>query len=144
MTVEELRRYALTLPGAWDAMPFRTPPSDQYRVFYVGKKWFGLLGLDDADRPFLNLKCDPAESERLRRLYAGITPAWHMNKRLWITVRLDSDVSDEAIRELVAASHALVLAKLPRRDREAIERGEMNAEAEAELSALVKERFGKN
>lgn len=143
MTVEELHRFALTLPGAWDAMPFRTPPYEDYCVFYVGKKWFGLLGEDDARRPFLNLKCDPAESDRLQRLYSGITPAWHMNKRLWITVRLDADVSDEAIRKLVTASHDLVFAKLPKRDREAIERGEMNAEAEAEFAALVKEQFGK-
>ncbi|WP_179205283.1 MmcQ/YjbR family DNA-binding protein, partial [Mycetocola reblochoni] len=52
-----------------------------------------------------------------RRAHGGIVPGWHMNKRHWNTVFLDSDVPDELILALVEISHGLVLDALPRRTR---------------------------
>lgn len=67
-------------------------------------KWFAAILRHDG-RDFVNLKCDPVEADfLLRGAYAGITPAYHMNKTHWITVYFDSDVPDELLRSLTMSS----------------------------------------
>ena len=56
----------------------------------------------------VNLKCDPQEAELLRKLFSGVTPAYHMNKTHWNSVRLDeSDVPDEELRRMTMNSFEL-------------------------------------
>ena len=71
------------------------------RVFRGTQKWFGLLMSvspqslrisGDARIDILNVKCDPLLIGSLR-LKPGFFPAYHMNKRHWITIRLDGSVS---------------------------------------------------
>ena len=69
-------------------------------------KWFAAV-LEHDGRDFVNLKCDPIEAEFLRGAYAGIAPAYHMNKTHWITVYFESDVPDDLLRALTAASFRL-------------------------------------
>lgn len=54
----------------------------------------------------LNLKCDPLIIATLtsRR---GFVPAWHMNKKLWVTVLLDGTVEDGEVDELIDMSYEL-------------------------------------
>lgn len=66
-------------------------------------KWFAAILRHDG-RDFVNLKCDPVEADFLRGAYAGITPAYHMNKTHWITVYFDSDVPDDLLRSLTMSS----------------------------------------
>ncbi len=82
------------------------------------QKWYGLimriplskLEKDEADKEkqvdVLNLKIDPEQGERLHS-EKGIYPAWHMNHKSWISVRLDEVVADERIHALLADSYAL-------------------------------------
>ena len=42
--------------------------------------------------------------------YAGILPGYHMNKKHWITVRLDGSVPDEEIEKLVRLSYDITSA----------------------------------
>lgn len=55
----------------------------------------------------INLKARPEDIDRLVAR-PGIYPAWHMNKRYWISVILDGTVSDEDVFELIRRSYALV------------------------------------
>jgi predicted DNA-binding protein (MmcQ/YjbR family) len=41
-----------------------------------------------------------------------------MNKKHWNTVSMQDDISDERIREWIRDSYDLVVAKLPKKDRE--------------------------
>ena len=70
------------------------------------RKWFAAV-LEHAGRRFVNLKCDPIESEFLRSVYEGITPGYHMNKTHWISVYFESDVPDELLRQLTLVSRRL-------------------------------------
>lgn len=122
MNIETFREYCLSLPGVVERMPFLSladPHSRNVQVFYVGSKWFCFVDIEEF--AYCSVKSDRVEE--LRSLYAGARPAWHMNKRHWISLEFGSDLSDARIRELVAHSHALVFASLTRREREEIETG---------------------
>lgn len=70
--------------------------------------------------PLLSLKCDPVRAEALRAQYSDIQPGFYMDKTHWISIFLDGDVPESLIRALCDDAHALILAKLPRRDQKAI------------------------
>ena len=55
----------------------------------------------------INLKADPEEIPYLTGL-PGIFPAWHMNKKHWISVLLDDTLTDERVMELIRESRRLV------------------------------------
>ena len=58
----------------------------------------------------VNLKCDPLEARALQE-ESGFYPAYHMNKRLWISVLLDGSVPAERVRALIDGSFELTQAK---------------------------------
>lgn len=80
------------------------------------KKWYALLmkvspkaiGLEGKQKIYLlNLKHSP---EKIPNLIDTdrVFPAYHMNKKHWITVNLSSDISWNAIEELIQESYDLV------------------------------------
>ena len=113
MTADELRAYALGLPGAWPDEPWEGDV-----VVKVGGppgKVFLFPG-EDA----VSLKVDPDEGAELRAAYDGVVGhAPYLSKRHWVRVRLTGAVPDDELRELVAGSYRLVVAGLPRSRRPA-------------------------
>ena len=121
MNIEEFREYCLSLKGVHEKMPFPNV-ADRYSrdvlCFYVADKWFCFVNIEVFD--FCCIKCDPMESGELRDQYAGITPGWHMNKKYWISVYFNQDVSDYKIRELVKKSYDIVVKGLTKKERELV------------------------
>lgn len=102
------------------------PETPEYAIFRHAdnRKWFALfmtlpgttLGLalpDPVDA--LNLKSDPDLIDELRHT-PGILPAYHMNKRHWLTVLLDGSCPDDRLCSLIALSYRLTAAR-PRTPR---------------------------
>jgi predicted DNA-binding protein (MmcQ/YjbR family) len=112
MDLPEAIELCLTFPGAEETTPF----GPDVLVYKVGGKLFALTVPDDFP-PRMNLKCDPERSIALRDDYDGIIPGYHMNKRHWNTVRLESSVPSALIRELIRHSYDLVVASLPKNRR---------------------------
>ena len=54
----------------------------------------------------LDIKLDPEEIQNLL-LQPDFYPAYHMNKKSWITIILDDSLSDKRIMELIEKSHKL-------------------------------------
>ena len=54
----------------------------------------------------INIKTNRVE-ELLNK--KGFYPAYHMNKKYWITIILDESLSDKEIMELISESYELVL-----------------------------------
>lgn len=77
------------------------------------KKWFAAL-MEKDGKTWVNLKCDPFEAEFLRARYTGVTPGYHMNKRHWISVSFNSDVSDDALKAMTMESYNLTYTKPPK------------------------------
>ena len=118
MNIEEFREYCLSFKGVHEKMPFPNVP-DQYSrdvlCFYVADKWFCFVNIEIFD--FCCIKCNPDESGELQTEYAGIKPGWHMNKKYWISVYFNQDVSDDKIKELVSKSYDIVVKSLTKKER---------------------------
>ncbi|OZM77021.1 DNA-binding protein [Pseudonocardia sp. MH-G8] len=121
---EELRAACLAFAGAGEEFPF----DESNSVFKVAGKIFALSRLDG--NPLrVSLKCDPDLAVQLRMSHPAITAGYHLNKRHWNTVVLDGSVPDETVREMIEDSYDLVVARLPKAQRErlgwvALSRGE--------------------
>jgi predicted DNA-binding protein (MmcQ/YjbR family) len=111
-----LRRHCLSFPGAEETFPFGPETS----VFKVAEKMFALSQLG-ADSLRVSLKCDPQLAEALRGAHAAVIPGYHLNKRHWNTVIIDGSIPDDAIRNMIEDSYDLVVSKLPRARRRALD-----------------------
>lgn len=102
MNIEGFRDYCLSFKGAHDKMPFEKATTEYDKnllVFYVLDKWFAFVNVDVFD--FCNLKSEPEISKELQDKYEGIKPGYHMNKKSWISVYFNQDITDRKIKELV-------------------------------------------
>ena len=100
MNNEQIREYCLSKPGVTESFPF----NDTALVFKVMDKMFALLDLSE-DSMGITLKCDPELALQLREQYPEVTPAYHFNKKHWITVYIDGSVSDKLICEWISHSY---------------------------------------
>lgn len=91
------------------------PWGDDNAVFRHGdnRKWFALvmrvgrdkLGLPGEEEAWVvNLKLDDLFFREALLGEEGILPAWHMNKRHWITVLLDGTVREDTVFDLIDRS----------------------------------------
>jgi predicted DNA-binding protein (MmcQ/YjbR family) len=120
MHIEELRNVCITKKGVTEHFPF----DEVTLVFKVMHKMFALTSLNDWEKgdQKINLKCDPERAQELRGAYEGINPGWHMNKKHWNTVTINSaDVSDDLVRELINHSYDLVVNGLTKKMKEELE-----------------------
>ena len=76
---------------------------------------FALLPLDKIDNPSVNLKGQPEKNIEYRERYEGINPGFHMNKKHWNTVLLESDVKQDLIKKMIDKSYELVVKSLPKK-----------------------------
>lgn len=117
MNVEELREYCLSLPKVEENCPWTEPQYEMLITYKVGGKWFVLVNPDDK---FIDVKCEPETIADMQNRYQGAFPAWHMNKEHWLGIRLESDVPDALIRQLIKEGYGMVVAKLPKKTRETL------------------------
>ena len=115
--------FLLSMPGTvWD---YKAEWGwDRYRVW---EKMFAALcrpGLEHAaeyaGHPLLTLKCEPLEAELLRGQYPDILPGFYMDKRNWISIRLDGAVPQELIQQLCVKSYRRVARTLSKKRQKEI------------------------
>jgi predicted DNA-binding protein (MmcQ/YjbR family) len=120
MNVEQLRDFCIAKKGVTEHFPF----DEVTLVFKVMNKMFALVGLNHWEKgdKKINLKCNPEKSEQLREVYEGIYPGFHMNKKHWNTVVVNSaDVSDDLVRELINHSYDVVVKGLTKKVQKELE-----------------------
>ena len=71
----------------------------------------------------MSLKCEPLDREGLRAAIPEILLGYHLDKRHWNIVLLDGAPEDAMVRDMIEDSYDLVVAKLPRREREKLSPG---------------------
>ena len=116
MNIEIFREHCLLKKGVEETFPF----DEQTLVFKVMGKMFALLPLN-AETPRANLKADPDWSEELRESHHQIVPGWHMSKKHWNTVHLEDGLESDLIFRMIDHSYELVVSKLPKKTRIALE-----------------------
>ena len=114
MTFDSLRKYCATLPGATRDIKWGAD-----EVYSVGQKMFAVFGIDEGKSTGVSFKVD---DDRFLELTdrPGIEPAPYLARAHWVALRDARALPDGEARALVARSHALVLAKLPRKLQAAI------------------------
>jgi len=109
MDLEAFREYCLKKPHVTEGMPF----GETVLVFKVAGKMFALASLDEIPAT-ANLKCDPDRALELRDRYEQVRPGYHMNKKHWNTIEIDSGLPDVEIRKMIDHSYDLVVDSLPK------------------------------
>lgn len=115
---EQLLTYALERYGDVPSHPFANYPEIAVLRHGTDGKWYALFsdvpaekfGIDQATSgktiSVVNLKCNPDDSPALC-MQADIFPAWHMNKKHWISVLLDRSAPLPLVEELLETSFML-------------------------------------
>jgi predicted DNA-binding protein (MmcQ/YjbR family) len=60
------------------------------------------------------LKCDPDLALDLRDRYEQVTPGYHMNKKHWNTIEIESGIPDIELQKMIDHSYDLVIKGLPK------------------------------
>lgn len=110
MDIEQVREFCLSLPGATEDMPY----GPDWLVFRIEGKIFLHINLE-ASVKCIAIKMDPERNEQLRQLHAGITAAYHLNKKHWSDISLEGCFSIPQIQRWILDSYHLVLGGLPKR-----------------------------
>jgi predicted DNA-binding protein (MmcQ/YjbR family) len=115
LNLESFRNFCLAQKGVTESFPF----GENTIVFKVMGKMFALA--DVLDFISINLKVDPEAGAELRERYASVSEGYHMNKKHWITVRMDGRVPDTQVLEWIRNSYHLVVAGLTKSQKSALE-----------------------
>ncbi|GAC1486997.1 MAG: MmcQ/YjbR family DNA-binding protein [Pseudarthrobacter sp.] len=134
MNAAQLKAFCLSFPGAFEDFPFG-PETSVFKVRAAVSggtrheaKMFASSALGSRDLS-VSLKCEPALAEQLRAAHPEIAGAWHMNKTHWNGVRLDGDLPDDMVRDMVEDSYDLVVATLSRKQQEQLGWARLSASA---------------
>lgn len=110
MDIEQLREYCLSKQDTEETLPF----GPDTLVFKVNGKVFLLIGLENYPLRF-NVKCDPDMAIDLREQYPdNILPGYHMNKKHWNTIVVDSGLTRKLVHEMIDQSYELAKGKKKR------------------------------
>ncbi len=122
MDYQQARNYLLNKPKAREDFPFG-PDTAVFKI--KGKMFATLMKKTDPETKHkttqMNLKCDPEEAIILRDIFDAVIPGYHMNKRWWNTVILDSSIVEGEIQRMIDNSYGLVVKGLPKKERVPLE-----------------------
>ena len=115
MNLENFYEYCFSKKGVTEHFPF----NDDALVFKVGGKMFALSSLIQWEygTPKVNLKCNPEYAQELRAEYDAVQPAFHMSKKHWNTIDINSEVPDVFVKELIDHSYDLVFRSLTKKNQ---------------------------
>lgn len=117
MNIDEFIAYCASKAHVTQEFPF----GPDNLVFKVKAKIFAIIDLN-TDGLYANLKCDPERAIELREQYPDeVVPGYHMNKKHWNTVNLESKVSNKILKSWIDHSYELVVNSLPKSERFVIE-----------------------
>lgn len=112
MHLEEIREYALSLPGATEDVKWGSD-----LCFLVGNKMFLVGGLDG---PFhVSFKVSDDDFEELTAT-AGIIPAPYMARHKWVSISDPERFSATEWKRRISEAYELIKNKLPRKLRDSI------------------------
>lgn len=107
--IEIYKKICLLLPESEETYPFGFDNC----VIKVNNKMFAILYGET-----IALKCNPDLALNYRQMYEGVKEGYHLNKKHWNSVELNSDVKKKAIIEMIIHSYECVVRKLPKSSRE--------------------------
>ncbi len=119
-TREEALEYGLSFPETYRDAPFHDMNWQLVRYRSNGKAFLWTYEKDGYIN--LNLKTDPDKAFFWREMYGSVLPAYHQNKKHWITVVLDGTIPDADIRLMIAESYDMIADSPAKHIYEAVKR----------------------
>lgn len=116
LTRENILKFIKTLPDTVNDYPFEGDFFTTVLRHASTKKWFGILlnaplkkvGIDsEGYTEVICLKCPPDLSPFLIDNFKAVVPAYHMNKKHWISIILNGDLPEQEAQILIALSYDL-------------------------------------
>ena len=126
MNIDQLRKLCLSFPAATEQIQW----GDDL-LFKVAGKMFAVTALEPA-RVWLSLKVTPENFAELTER-PGIIPAPYLARAKWIALESRDALSAAELATLLRSSYALVVAKLPRKTRDAILHGYSRASSNSRV-----------
>ncbi|MDR2027867.1 MAG: MmcQ/YjbR family DNA-binding protein, partial [Prevotellaceae bacterium] len=83
--------------------------------YSVRGKMFALVGNDGEGNAIISVKHTPEQGEELREKYSDIVPGYYLNKTHWSSVRLNGDVPETVLKQMLDVSYGLVFNSLSRK-----------------------------
>ncbi|MEE3416400.1 MAG: MmcQ/YjbR family DNA-binding protein [Prevotella sp.] len=117
MKYEWIDEYLLKMPGVTKDLQ-----KDWNWIRYqIGGKMFAAICLDDNDKPYyITLKLEPLEGEFWRKQYEDIIPGYYMNKTHWNSVKVDGNVPDDILKDLLEKAYRIVFGSLSKKRQKEI------------------------
>lgn len=108
MTREEAMAYCLSLKDVYLDYPF----DEEWQAMRhkANRKTFAFI-FKYQEMIWINVKCEPLKGQFLRENHEDIRPAYHMNKKHWISIILGGKLSDEEIKNCIHASYQMTSPK---------------------------------
>jgi len=109
MDVDSIRAYCLSFPETTEKLQW-----GDALCFKVRSKMFTVVALEVDSAPRLCFKCTPESfAELIER--EGIAPAPYVGRYQWVGLESLDVLGTRELKEFIAASYGLVIAKLPRK-----------------------------
>ncbi len=117
MNIEELREYCLSMEGVTEKTPFGKFAGrfDSVLVFYILDHMFCMTDMDDFTS--VTVKAAPEVIEELKVTRSSVGSHRNMSERHWIQVKLNGDVPDHEIYDLINQSYEIVKDKYTRKQK---------------------------
>ncbi len=115
VTRADILRYAEKNYQTKPEHPWPESPTSEVLRHRRNRKWYALItdvarnkvGLEgDELIDILNVKCDPEIVFALSS-QEGFSPAWHMNKKHWLTIILNGKAADDEVYRLLDLSYEM-------------------------------------
>ena len=119
-TREEVLKYGLSFPDAYQDAPFHDP--NWQLVRFKGNKKVFLWTYERGGFINANVKVDPEKAFFWREIYRSVIPGYHQNKDHWNTIILDGSIPDIDIKLMIAESYDLVSDSPTKRIYEAVKK----------------------
>ena len=116
MELSELKTYLQSKLAVTEELPF----GPEALVYKVCGKMYALVAWQEVPLK-ITLKVDPAQADLQRAMFTTIKPGYHMNKQHWNTIELSGELSDTQLTGLIDDSYQLVVAKLTKKERLALQ-----------------------
>ena len=113
LTREEAVAFCLALPLTYADTPF--DDGNWVCMRHRGNRKIFAAIFAREGKIWINVKADPQWGDFWRHTFSAVIPAYHMNKKHWISIILDGSMTEEEIGQLIEDSYALTA---PKRRRE--------------------------
>ena len=113
MNVEVFRDYCLSKKIVTEGFPFSKSPDTL--VFKVAGKIFAVTNISNFES--IVLKCNPELIHELKDEFSSVKNPPYFDGKHWISVLIDSSISDKKIFEWIDNSYDLIVSMLPKNAR---------------------------